>query len=323
MPTTSSATPATSSGRPEDLLDHALRTRSSSTSPPETTATSNGRALPHSHGGDRPPPRTPPPTRPGASLARGPAPRRRLPLHRPPPRLPPPPPRSRTSVRDALDEPPARLPHPGPRPPRPPRNPRGPLALADFQVDAAANILRDLDRPRNSRGTIVGAGTGSGKTLAFYLPAFLHIARRIEETPDEDLGQGRRHLPPQRAPQGPTLRRRRDRPRARRRPRTPPPDHPSGPTTATRRSTPTPGPSASGQGGGGATPAMGSCVPTSGAREGEPLTWRDEDIEAGTERLVGRDGRGRAHRLRPRRRPPHARRRASRAPPTSSSRRRR
>lgn len=66
------------------------------------------------------------------------------------------------------------------------QTPKGPLSLSDFQVKAAANILRDLStRQRNSRGTIVGAGTGSGKTLAFYLPAFLHITQKITETPNE------------------------------------------------------------------------------------------------------------------------------------------
>ena len=61
-----------------------------------------------------------------------------------------------------------------------------PLQLADFQVEATARILADLDRPRNSRGTIVSAGTGSGKTLAFRLPAFLRIAHLIAESPQQD-----------------------------------------------------------------------------------------------------------------------------------------
>lgn len=55
----------------------------------------------------------------------------------------------------------------------------GQFLLAEFQQEAARQILADLDG-NTSRATIVGAGTGSGKTLAFYLPALAHIAARID-----------------------------------------------------------------------------------------------------------------------------------------------
>jgi hypothetical protein len=55
----------------------------------------------------------------------------------------------------------------------------GEFLLAEFQQEAARQILADLDG-NTSRATIVGAGTGSGKTLAFYLPALAHIAARID-----------------------------------------------------------------------------------------------------------------------------------------------
>jgi hypothetical protein len=49
-----------------------------------------------------------------------------------------------------------------------------PLKLSRFQIDATVEILTGLDS-RTNGGTIVGAGTGSGKTLAFYLPALSHV----------------------------------------------------------------------------------------------------------------------------------------------------
>lgn len=55
----------------------------------------------------------------------------------------------------------------------------GEFRLAEFQQEAARQILADLDGS-TSRATIVGAGTGSGKTLAFYLPALAHIASHID-----------------------------------------------------------------------------------------------------------------------------------------------
>lgn len=55
----------------------------------------------------------------------------------------------------------------------------GEFLLAEFQREAARQVLTDLDGS-TSRATIVGAGTGSGKTLAFYLPALAHIASRID-----------------------------------------------------------------------------------------------------------------------------------------------
>ena len=57
----------------------------------------------------------------------------------------------------------------------------GEFLLAEFQQEAARQILADLDGT-TSRATIVGAGTGSGKTLAFYLPALAHIASRIDKS---------------------------------------------------------------------------------------------------------------------------------------------
>lgn len=58
---------------------------------------------------------------------------------------------------------------------------RGPaFLLSRFQLDAAKQILADLDS-RRARGSIVCAGTGSGKTLAFYLPALAHIAAGLDE----------------------------------------------------------------------------------------------------------------------------------------------
>jgi ATP-dependent helicase Lhr and Lhr-like helicase len=55
------------------------------------------------------------------------------------------------------------------------------LELADFQLQATIQMLRDLNGSK-SRGTIVCAGTGTGKTLAFYLPALTHIAGLIKKT---------------------------------------------------------------------------------------------------------------------------------------------
>jgi hypothetical protein len=54
--------------------------------------------------------------------------------------------------------------------------------LADFQVEATARILAEA-KTDHASATIVCAGTGSGKTLAFYLPAFMHIAERLEDDP--------------------------------------------------------------------------------------------------------------------------------------------
>lgn len=53
------------------------------------------------------------------------------------------------------------------------------FALAGFQVDAAARILRGFDGSQ-SIATLVSAGTGSGKTLAFYLPALSRVASHIQ-----------------------------------------------------------------------------------------------------------------------------------------------
>ena len=53
------------------------------------------------------------------------------------------------------------------------------FALALFQVDAAAAILRAL-RDTSAGATMVTAGTGSGKTLAFYLPVLSAIAASAE-----------------------------------------------------------------------------------------------------------------------------------------------
>lgn len=51
-----------------------------------------------------------------------------------------------------------------------------PLALAQFQVSAAARLLTPF--PSDS-ATIVTAGTGSGKTFCFYLPALTEMAARV------------------------------------------------------------------------------------------------------------------------------------------------
>jgi hypothetical protein len=51
--------------------------------------------------------------------------------------------------------------------------------LADFQVAAAARVLRGLENG-TSTATLVSAGTGSGKTIAFYLPALSRIAAHIQ-----------------------------------------------------------------------------------------------------------------------------------------------
>lgn len=56
------------------------------------------------------------------------------------------------------------------------------LQLAQFQVDAAARILENLDSGRPG-GTLVAAGTGSGKTLAFYLPALSWLAAQKHANP--------------------------------------------------------------------------------------------------------------------------------------------
>jgi hypothetical protein len=53
---------------------------------------------------------------------------------------------------------------------------REPLALAQFQVSAAARLLA---APPNDSATIVTAGTGSGKTFCFYLPALAEMAARV------------------------------------------------------------------------------------------------------------------------------------------------
>ncbi|MBX0330989.1 DEAD/DEAH box helicase [Oscillochloris sp. ZM17-4] len=50
-----------------------------------------------------------------------------------------------------------------------------PLALARFQLDAAARLTGAL-RDRGDSGLVIGAGTGAGKTKAFYVPALAHIA---------------------------------------------------------------------------------------------------------------------------------------------------
>jgi hypothetical protein len=53
------------------------------------------------------------------------------------------------------------------------------LELAEFQVRATVQVLRDL-AGHQSRGMIVCAGTGTGKTLAFYLPALTHVAGLVK-----------------------------------------------------------------------------------------------------------------------------------------------
>lgn len=56
------------------------------------------------------------------------------------------------------------------------------LMLADFQLRATSNALRDLtSKSTKSQGAIVCAGTGTGKTLAFYLPALTHIADLVKK----------------------------------------------------------------------------------------------------------------------------------------------
>jgi len=57
---------------------------------------------------------------------------------------------------------------------------RGELHLADFQLRATIQMLRNLNSTK-SRGTIVCAGTGTGKTLTFYLPALSHIAGLVKK----------------------------------------------------------------------------------------------------------------------------------------------
>lgn len=56
-----------------------------------------------------------------------------------------------------------------------------PLALARFQLDAAARLFEAL-RDRGDKGIVIGAGTGAGKTKAFYVPALAHIAADDSET---------------------------------------------------------------------------------------------------------------------------------------------
>ncbi|NTV64831.1 MAG: DEAD/DEAH box helicase, partial [Oscillochloris sp.] len=56
-----------------------------------------------------------------------------------------------------------------------------PLALARFQLDAAARLTGAL-RDRSDSGLVIGAGTGAGKTKAFYVPALAHIAAEPAET---------------------------------------------------------------------------------------------------------------------------------------------
>ncbi|MBW4589395.1 DEAD/DEAH box helicase [Aetokthonos hydrillicola Thurmond2011] len=64
---------------------------------------------------------------------------------------------------------------------------RGEVQLADFQLRATRQMLRDLNSGK-SRGMIVCAGTGTGKTLAFYLPALAHIANLVKK--DEYWSKG-------------------------------------------------------------------------------------------------------------------------------------
>jgi hypothetical protein len=54
------------------------------------------------------------------------------------------------------------------------------LELAEFQVRATLQVLRDL-AGHQSRGMIVCAGTGTGKTLAFYLPALTYVAGLVKQ----------------------------------------------------------------------------------------------------------------------------------------------
>lgn len=56
-----------------------------------------------------------------------------------------------------------------------------PLALARFQLDAAARLIGAL-RDRGDSGLVIGAGTGAGKTKAFYVPALAHIAAEPADT---------------------------------------------------------------------------------------------------------------------------------------------
>lgn len=55
----------------------------------------------------------------------------------------------------------------------------GELALAQFQYDAALQLLRHL-REGSDHGLVIGAGTGSGKTKAFYIPAMAEVAASIQ-----------------------------------------------------------------------------------------------------------------------------------------------
>jgi hypothetical protein len=54
--------------------------------------------------------------------------------------------------------------------------------LAKFQLDASQRILSGIGAER-SQATLVSAGTGSGKTLAFYLPALTRIAVHVQRDP--------------------------------------------------------------------------------------------------------------------------------------------
>ncbi len=57
---------------------------------------------------------------------------------------------------------------------------RGELHLADFQLRATMQMLRNLNSTKN-QGTIVCAGTGTRKTLTFYLPALSYIAGWVKK----------------------------------------------------------------------------------------------------------------------------------------------